>query len=118
MTTIGPTISITGDVTSDEDLQIDGRVHGHIVVRDAALTITGTAHVEADVRGARIRVLGTVRGALTASERIVLAESADVAGSLSADHVVMSDGVRFQGQIDMNRRTIAAKLAHYKAQSA
>ena len=117
MTTIGRTISITGDVTSDEDLQIDGRVHGHITVRDAALTISGTAHVEATVRGARIQVLGTVRGALTATVRIELTASADVIGSLSADHVVLGDGARFQGQIDMDRRTIAAKLAQYKAQS-
>ena len=40
----------------------------------------------------------------------------NVTGSLSADRVVLIEGARFNGRIDMDRRTIAAKVAQYKAE--
>ena len=117
MASIGRSVVITGEITSDEDLQIDGQIRGQIHLREtAALTIGPEAQVEADLRGARITVLGTVNGNIAASERIELGASANVTGNLSANHVVLVDGTRFQGRIDMDRRTIAAKVAQYKTE--
>jgi cytoskeletal protein CcmA (bactofilin family) len=114
MSTIGRSIVITGDITSGEDLRIDGHVTGHVQLRDAALTVGEHGRVEADLRGRRIAVQGTVRGTISATERIELTASARVHGSLSANHVVLADGAQFNGQIDMDQRTIAAKVANYK----
>jgi cytoskeletal protein CcmA (bactofilin family) len=61
-------------------------------------------------------VLGTVNGNVAATERIELGESANVTGSLSADRVVLVEGARFNGRIDMDRRTITTKVAQYKAE--
>ncbi|MGE0591884.1 MAG: polymer-forming cytoskeletal protein [Vicinamibacterales bacterium] len=118
MTRIGPTIAVNGEITSDEDLIIDGRVSGSVLARDAVVVVGESGHVEADVRSPRIQVLGTVNGSLGASERIELAASARVSGSLSANRVVIADGARFDGSVDMDRRTIAAKVAQYKEGSA
>lgn len=118
MATIGPAIRITGDLTSDERLRIDGYVKGQILAREAELTIGPSARIEADVRGARVLVLGTVRGHITATERIELGATARVTGTLSANRVVLIDGAQFNGRIDMDRRTIAAKVAQYKAEHA
>jgi cytoskeletal protein CcmA (bactofilin family) len=115
-TTIGTTIIINGDVTCDEPLRIDGRVTGNILLREAELTVGKAAKVDADVRSTRVLVLGTVNGNVAATDRIELGESANVTGSLSADRVVLIEGARFNGRIDMDRRTIAAKVAHYKAE--
>ena len=115
MTTIGKSIVIEGDVTAEEDLVIEGRVDGQILVRDATITIANQAHVEADLRGRRVLVRGTVRGAVSAGERIELAHTADVRGSLSANRIVISDGASFSGRVDMDQRTIAAKIARFKA---
>jgi cytoskeletal protein CcmA (bactofilin family) len=113
-TTIGTTIRINGELTCDEPLRIDGRVTGNILLREAELTVGKAAQVDADVRSARVLVLGTVNGNVAATERIELGESANVTGSLSADRVVLIEGARFNGRIDMDRRTIAAKVAQYK----
>ena len=118
MTSIGATIVITGEVTSGEDLTVDGRIDGHLLVRDAALTISERAKVQADVRGARVVVQGLVNGAISASERIELTTTATVDGSLSANRVVIADGAQFNGRIDMDQRTIAARVAQYKASQA
>lgn len=115
MTHIGPSIVVEGELTSSEPLQINGRVRGHIVTREAELTIGPTASVDAEVRGARIVVLGHVQGNISATERIELGASADVKGSLSANLVVIVDGACFNGRIDMDQRTIAAKVAEYRA---
>jgi cytoskeletal protein CcmA (bactofilin family) len=114
MTTIGPSLSIQGEISSDEDLIIEGRVGGHIVMKNASLTIGKQARVDADVRGARVHVLGALQGSIAATERIELAPTAAVVGDLSADRIVLVDGATFTGRIDMDKRTIAAKVAQYK----
>jgi cytoskeletal protein CcmA (bactofilin family) len=118
MTNIGPAIIITGELSSEENLRLDGRVKGNILLREAELTIGKSAHVEADVRGSRVLVLGTVKGNIAASDRIELGETANVDGSLSANKVVILDGARFSGRVDMDKRTIAAKVAQFKAEQA
>ena len=109
---------ITGEVTSQEDILIEGRIKGQVLLRDATVTIGDLAHLDADVRAARVLVKGRVRGAVSASERIELGATARVEGSLSANRVVIADGAQFNGGIDMDRRTIASKVAQFKAEQA
>lgn len=118
MTIIGPSVVISGELTSDEDLRIDGHVHGDVRLRDATLTIAKEARIDADVRASRIVVHGYVRGSLSASERIELTATAKVKGHVSANQVVVVDGADFNGRIDMDQRTIAARVAQFKAAQA
>lgn len=118
MTTIGPTVHIVGDVRSDEDLLIEGRIDGSLQIGNAALTIGPRGRLEADVRGKTITIRGEVHGTISAAERIDIAASASVKGDLSANHVIIAEGATFNGRIDMGRRTIAAKVARYRAEQA
>jgi len=115
MTHIGPSTVFDGDLTCDEDVTIEGRLAGSLHVREGALIVAKPGHVESAVRAVRAIVHGTVQGTITASERIELTASANVTGDLSATQVVIADGAQFHGRIDMGRRTIAAKVAQYKA---
>ena len=115
MTTIGATISISGEVSSGEDITVQGRLDGHLLIRDAALTIGEQAQLRADIRATRVLVKGHLKGSIVASERIELTASATVEGSLSANRVVIADGSSFNGGIDMDQRTIAARIAQFKA---
>jgi cytoskeletal protein CcmA (bactofilin family) len=118
-TTIGASLKIQGEISSDEDLVIEGRVGGQILMKNAGLTIGKQARVEADVRGARVQVLGAIEGNIAATDRIELAPSADVRGDLTANRIVLVDGATFNGRIDMDQRTIARKVAEAKtAQTA
>jgi cytoskeletal protein CcmA (bactofilin family) len=118
MTTIGPGVIIDGEVHSDESLRIDGTVKGHVLLRDADLTVGQNGQVDADIRSLRVLILGTVNGNVAASERIELGATAVVTGSLSANKVVIVEGARFTGNVDMDRRTIAAKVAQFKGDQA
>jgi cytoskeletal protein CcmA (bactofilin family) len=115
MTRIGHSIVISGEIESDEDLLIEGRVNGHVTVRDATLTISSRGAVQAHVRGTRVHVDGQLKGSITATERIELSAASRVEGSLSANRVVVADGARFDGGIDMRQRTIANKMAQFRA---
>ncbi|MBM3778807.1 MAG: polymer-forming cytoskeletal protein [Acidimicrobiia bacterium] len=116
MTNIGATLRIRGEMSSDEDLRIDGHVSGTIEIREGALTIGPSASIAADVRGRQVTVEGTVEGHVVASDRITLTETAKVAGSLSADTIAVVDGASFNGRIDMGRRSIASAVAHHRGQ--
>lgn len=116
MTHIGPGIVINGELSSEESLRVDGYVKGHILLRDAELTVGQSARIEADIRSVRVLVLGTVNGNIAAAERIELGASASVTGNLSANKVVIVEGAQFSGSVDMDKRTIAAKVAAFKAE--
>jgi cytoskeletal protein CcmA (bactofilin family) len=115
MTRIGPSLVIVGEFESHEETTIDGRVDGHVHVKGAFLTITPRGTVKADIRGVRVYVQGQVKGGISATERIELGATARVEGALSADQVVIEEGARFDGGIDMGQRTIASKMAQYRA---
>jgi cytoskeletal protein CcmA (bactofilin family) len=115
MNAIGRHLRVDGEVSSEEDLTIDGSVTGIVFVRGATLTIGPAAQIEADLRAAEVVVHGTVHGAISASERIELGSSSCVDGSLSAERIAVADGAQFNGHIDMGRRTIAARVAEYRA---
>jgi cytoskeletal protein CcmA (bactofilin family) len=115
MTHIGTSVDFDGDLTCDEDVTFEGRLTGNIHVREATLIVAQAGQVEASIRAARVIVHGTVQGSISAAHRIELAPTAVVTGDLSATQVVITDGATFNGRVDMGRRTIAAKVAQYKA---
>ena len=115
MTHIGRSTVFNGELSTDEDLTIDGALKGDVQVREATLTISEKAQVEADIHGVRVFVHGSLRGSITATVRIELGPGARVEGNLSADQVVIADGAKFDGRIDMAKRTLALKMAQYKA---
>ena len=115
MTHIGKSVVFEGELTSDEDLTLRRHAQRTLHLRDATLTIGETATVEADIRAKQVVVQGTVQGSIAAGERIELTATAKVNGSLTAERVVIAEGARFNGGVDMGRRTIATKMAQYKA---
>ena len=115
MTTIGKCFVLKGELSSSEDLQFEGTLHGDLSVDDGTLTLGETASVNADIRAKQVIVHGTVQGSIAASERVELTATARVSGSLTAERVVIADGAFFGGDVYMGRRTIARRVAQYKA---
>lgn len=105
---IGPSIQVKGELTGSEDLLIEGRVEGKIGLAQNALTVGTKGRVTASVHARAIHVEGEVEGDLTAEELILLRKSARVRGDLTAPRVVIEDGARFKGAIDMEAKKGAA----------
>lgn len=103
MTTIGPTLIITGELTSREDITVHGRVKGQVRMDAGALLVAPTGTVDANVHGTRVTIHGTVAGDVAAAERIELTPTSDVTGTLTTPAVVLQDGATFNGVVDMDR---------------
>jgi cytoskeletal protein CcmA (bactofilin family) len=101
---IGPSIFIKGDLSGDEDVVIQGRVEGKINLKENAVTVDKNGRVKADVYGKHVTVEGEVEGNLSAQDQIVVRSSGRVRGNLSAPRVLIEDGARFKGSIDMDSK--------------
>ncbi len=99
--TIGSSITIRGDVTGDEDLLIQGRVDGSVDLKQHSVTVGREGQVKADISGRVIAVEGRVEGNLIADEQVILRSSAVVQGDITSPRVVLEDGARFRGGVDM-----------------
>jgi cytoskeletal protein CcmA (bactofilin family) len=98
---IGPAITIVGDLTGDEDLMVLGKVDGKIEVPKHSVTVGRSGRVTADIRAKVIHVEGEVKGNLWAAEQIVIRKTATMLGNLTAPRVGLEDGCRFKGSVDM-----------------
>ena len=99
--TIGPSIAIKGDVTGEEDLQVEGRIEGKILLKSNSVTIGRNGRVKANVYANSITVEGEVEGDLIGKDEVVIRQSGKVKGNVAAPRVVLDSGARFQGSIDM-----------------
>lgn len=102
--TIGPSIFIKGDLTGDEDLVVEGRVDGKIDLKQNNLTIGTNGRVKADIYGRVVTVEGEVDGNVVAHEQAILRKSGAIRGNIAAPRVVLEDGSRFKGSIDMEAK--------------
>ena len=98
---IGRSITINGDVTGDEDLLIQGKVDGTVNLKQHSVTIGPEGEVRANI-AARVAIIeGKVEGNIIADEQVVLRSTARVQGDIAAPRVVLEDGARFRGGVDM-----------------
>lgn len=101
MATIGAGIVIKGRITGTEELKISGQVEGQISL-DSALIVEAGAHVTADADAHTITIFGHFSGNIIASDRIILQNQSVVTGNLRAPRIVIEEGARFKGNIDMD----------------
>ncbi len=99
--TIGRSITIVGEVKGDEDLLIQGRVEGSVDLKDQSVTVGRDGRVKANVTARVVAVEGDVEGDLRAEEQVILRSSASVQGDIVAPRVILEDGARFRGLVDM-----------------
>ncbi len=101
LATIGPSIHIKGELTGEEGLIIDGQVEGTINLKNNDLIIARNGQIQADIFAKTITIECKLRGNLNGKEKVIIRESGDVQGNIISPRVVLEDGSRFKGSIDM-----------------
>jgi cytoskeletal protein CcmA (bactofilin family) len=102
---IGESIRVEGDIRGDEDLLIDGEVIGKVNLEKHSIVVGRGGRVKADIHGRNISVEGQVQGNLFADEQVVVRESGEVRGNITAPRVSLEDGAKFKGAIDMEPKS-------------
>lgn len=104
---IGPSIQINGDLRGEEDLIIQGEVHGTIQLKDKSLTVGNKGKVIANVLAHTVIVEGHVKGDLYGAERVAIRKTGNVQGNIISPKVSLEEGGRFKGSIDMDEEAVA-----------
>ncbi len=102
---IGKSLQVRGELSGNEDLAIEGRVEGKIALRGFLVTIGQTGEVSAEIQAKSVVVVGLVEGDINADERVEVAATGTVVGNIRAPRVVLLDGSRFKGSIDMDTKS-------------
>jgi cytoskeletal protein CcmA (bactofilin family) len=97
---IGKGIQIRGNLSGSGDLIIEGRVEGHVTLQDH-ITVEDSGTVVADIKTQDLTVNGKMSGNVDATDRVQISASATVTGDIRAPRVVIEDGARFRGSIEM-----------------
>jgi cytoskeletal protein CcmA (bactofilin family) len=98
---IGPTLVFKGELSADEDLVIEGTIEGTIAHHKKNLTIGKNGRVSADIHASSVLVEGELNGDIHSDGLVSLAEGAIVIGNVYCARIVMEDGARFNGNIEM-----------------
>ena len=101
-TVFGKSMKIVGEVSSDEDLQLDGDLEGKLTLK-SRLTIGPDSKVKANIKAKEVTVSGTVHGNVEAENRITLRTGANLVGDIKTAGIVIEDGAYFKGGIDISR---------------
>ena len=99
-TFIGPNITVEGTLSGSEPVVIEGSVRGNVNLT-ADLLVGTKARVEATVHARNVRIEGKLTGDVSADERVELVASAAVDGNIKAPKIVVAEGARFRGSVDM-----------------
>lgn len=108
MANIGQSIVFKGELSGEEDLEIDGQVEGSIHLANNQLTVGANGTLRAEVQAKTIVVIGRVHGNLTATERIEIQATGIVEGDLKAPCLVVQEGAQLHGNINMGKSMAAA----------
>ncbi|MFO0695596.1 MAG: polymer-forming cytoskeletal protein [Polyangiales bacterium] len=98
-TTIRVGTTIDGDLRGDEDVVVEGRVHGSIDVA-GRVTLARTGVVRGDVRGRIVVIAGVLVGSVEAADAIDVLGSARVVGDLVAPSITVAETATFHGRAD------------------
>ncbi len=103
-TFIGPKIRFQGEFLGDEDVLVEGSLEGRVKI-SKAFRVGPHGVVRAEVAAATVTIAGRVVGNVSADERVELLPTGILEGNIQAPRIVIGEGARFTGRIDMSGGT-------------
>jgi cytoskeletal protein CcmA (bactofilin family) len=106
---IGEGSFFQGDIAISGLLRIDGDFSGSI--KTAGKVFVGrSGRADCSINASSVVVGGIIRGAITASEKVVILSSAVVIGSISSPQLIAEEGVILEGSISISGAPASSDL--------
>jgi cytoskeletal protein CcmA (bactofilin family) len=99
---IGKAIRIKGELHGEEDLIIEGKVEGTISLKKNHLILERSAVITAHVEVQNVTIKGQMNGNTSASDKVEITADAKIVGDIKAPRVVMAEGAKFKGSVEMD----------------
>ena len=103
---LGSDLLITGDIKTDGDMQIDGRLDGNI--KAGNVTIGEQGAVNGKITAMTVHIRGKVTGKIDANS-VDLSETANVQADLVQDQLMIANGAFFDGKCTRKSGATPAK---------
>jgi cytoskeletal protein CcmA (bactofilin family) len=100
-TIIGKTVTVKGEILGSEQLVVEGRVEGRIMI-DTTVLIRESGLVKADVDANDINIAGGVVGNIAVKDKIEIVSGGYVLGDIRTPRLIINDGASVKGTIDMD----------------
>ena len=91
-----------GTMQADSDVRVSGRIVGKLKVKGRAV-VAPEGVIEGEVVATNATIAGTVKGDLIVTERLMLATSARVEGSIKTGRLIVEEGAIFNGECQMGQ---------------
>jgi cytoskeletal protein CcmA (bactofilin family) len=89
---------LKGEISGNEDLDIDGTVEGL-----GKLTVGATAKLTADIIAGEVIVYGSVKGNVRGKGKVEIKKDGSVNGDLTTVQIIIEDGAYFKGSIEIEK---------------
>ena len=109
--TIGASMTVKGEVYSQEELHVDGEIQGSIELRHR-LTVGPNGKIRANVTAKEVVVQGSIQGNVQSAEKIIIRDKGSLVGDIKTAGIVIEDGAYFKGSIDITKVDASQKKAH------
>ncbi len=115
---VGGKVRIQGEISSQQDMLVDGEVAGTIMLPDHTLTIGPEAKVKANIKAKNVVILGTVDGNIEAGDRIEIRSCCTLVGDIRSPQIKVENGAYIKGTIEVVREANSNSRVALKALSA
>ena len=99
---LGSSIQIKGQITGNEDLEIDGIIDGPISLQGHELTVGPAAQLNSEVHAGEAIVYGKIVGNVFARGRVDIKKDGSIIGDVSSARISIEDGAHFKGRIEID----------------
>ena len=99
---LGKGTAFKGVITYDGTVRIDGNVDGEIITK-GSLVVGESAEIKAEIEVGTLVCGGSINGNIVAFEKVQLIAPAIVTGTIKTPILVIEEGVRFNGTVDMGK---------------
>lgn len=98
-TKIGKTLDIEGEISGQENLSIEGRFQGKIILDENNLIIEHNATVKAEIHAKNAQIRGRIEGNIFASEKVHIEKDGHMNGDIIASRISIDEGAHFKGSV-------------------
>src|SRR6266849_5385699 len=100
---LGSSLHVKGEISGNEDLNIDGTVEGLVQLDERKVTIGATAKLTAEIIAGEVIVYGNVKGNVRGKGKIEIKKDGSVNGDLTTAQIIIEDGAYFKGSIEIEK---------------
>ncbi|MCP5054626.1 MAG: polymer-forming cytoskeletal protein [bacterium] len=103
LSVVGRTLSIKGELFSDEEVFVEGKIEGKLNVKNKVI-VGKTGEVNAEIEAHEVVIKGTVNGNVKGRYKVEIIPEGVLNGNIVSQRVVLAEGAIFKGNIDMTLR--------------